>query len=405
MRILSVANLTKYIKDRLENDYLLTNLWVKGEISNLKRHSSGHVYFTLKDDRSSVRAVMFRSKAYRLPFEPRNGMAVTIRGYISVYAPIGSYQLYVEEMEPDGIGSLYLAFEQLKKKLQQEGLFHPDNKKQLPKYPSCIAIVTSPTGAAVKDMIKVITGRWPLARLVLVPVLVQGEFAPDDICRGIKQVNQWGQADVMIVGRGGGSLEELWAFNSEIVARTVAESKTPIISAVGHETDVTIIDYAADVRAATPSNAAEMVVPDQQEMRRHLQILLNRCSRAVTQQVKQHRVTLMRLQQSKALKTPQRAIIDARVQHVDMLQREMVKNIRMILTEKRSSMRELASSLNSLSPLATLARGYSLCSDQNGELIKRASDVTVGGYVQVKLHHGELLCTVNDKNEKDTRKG
>ncbi|MBO8137292.1 MAG: exodeoxyribonuclease VII large subunit [Desulfotomaculum sp.] len=400
MNVLSVSELTKYIKRKLDNDYLLANIWIKGEISNCKRHTSGHVYFTLKDDYSCIRTVMFRSRASQLHFKPENGMAVTVRGYVSVYEPGGSYQLYAQEMEPEGLGALYLAFEQLKKKLQQEGLFDAANKKPLPRFPSCIAIITSPTGAAVRDMIKIITTRWPQARLVLVPVLVQGYGAPEDIRRGIEQVNRWGEADVIIVGRGGGSLEELWAFNSELVARAVASSRIPIISAVGHETDITICDYAADARAATPSNAAEMVVPSQDEITRHLHILSSRLCRAVKQYLGHKRLSVQRLIQNKALKTPRRIIVDTRCQQVDQLQREMIKNIRLQLAHKANRLGELSSALHSLSPLATLSRGYSICTSSSGRLIKNAAEVEIGSRVKVKLHQGSLICTVNNREEK-----
>ncbi len=393
--IFTVTDVNRYIKEKLDNDYLLTNIWVKGEISNLRQPGSGHIYFTLKDSLSCIKSVMFRSRASRLLFQPANGMAVTVRGYISVYERDGCYQLYVEEMEPDGLGALHLAFEQLKEKLQKEGLFAAERKKPLPQYPKTIALITSPTGAAVKDMIKIITKRWPPAQIVLVPVLVQGESAPLDISRGLEQVNRWGGADVIIVGRGGGSLEELWAFNTEMVARAVAASKIPVISAVGHQTDYTICDFVADARAATPSAAAEMVVPDKPEIKRYLQMLQLRSERSLRQQINHYRQRLMQAWHSKALNLPERLILDTQRQNVDVLLRDMIKNVRLLLTDKGRQLGNLAGSLQSLSPLSTLARGYSLCFDEKGDLIKSAEQVSVGSNVNLVLYQGKLACTVN----------
>lgn len=402
MPILSVTQLTQHIKNRLESDHLLINLWVKGEISNFKQPASGHLYFTLKDSSSCVKTVMFRSRAERVPFRPDNGMSVLIRGYVSVYERDGNYQLYAQEMEPDGIGALYLAFEQLKEKLLREGLFDSGKKKPLPRFPATIGIITSPTGAVVRDMIKIIGMRWPQARLVLVPVSVQGDNAPGDICRGIEQINRWGGADVIILGRGGGSLEELWAFNTEMVARAVAASNIPIISAVGHETDITITDFAADKRAATPSAAAEMVVPHRQDMDRQVQVLQLRSQRAIKQYIDRYRHLLERYGQSRALKAPERVMVDSRRQHVDMLQRDLVKTIRLITAGKGGKLGSLVSALDSLSPLATLARGYSVCTDQQGNIIKSYREVEVGSTVTIKLNQGILSCEVI-KGENDQK--
>jgi exodeoxyribonuclease VII large subunit len=324
-------------------------------------------------------------------------MAVTVRGYISVYERDGNYQLYAEEMEPAGVGALYLAFEQLKEKLQREGLFAADRKRTIPLMPRQIALVTSPTGAALRDMLKIINRRWPLAKVIIVPVLVQGANAPADICRGIEQINHLSGVDVMIVGRGGGSLEELWAFNTESVARAMAASSIPVISAVGHQTDVTITDFVADARAATPSAAAEMVVPDQQEVKRYVEILKERCQRAVRQQVDSYRIKLKRLNQSQVLQNPRRLIIDGRQQYVDMLAKELQQKCRLLLTQKGSRLGELAASIQSLSPLSTLARGYSLCLEPNGQLIKSSKQVEIGDNIRVILDQGELQCTINDK--------
>lgn len=397
MKVLTVSQLNRYIKKQMDSDYLLKNLWVKGEISNLKKHSSGHMYLTLKDQESCIKTVMFRSRASRLLFNPEHGMAVTVRGYVSVYERDGNYQLYAEEIEPAGVGALYLAFEQLKEKLQREGLFASERKRPIPAMPHQIGLVTSPTGAALRDMLKIINRRWPLANVIIVPVLVQGTNSPADICRGIEQINRLPGVDVLIVGRGGGSLEELWAFNTEPVARAVAASSIPVISAVGHQTDVTIIDFVADARAATPSAAAEMAVPDQQEVKRYLEILAKRCQRAVTQQVDRYRIKLNRLNQSRVLQNPQRVLIDARQQYIDMLAKELQQKSRLLLTQKGSQLGQLAASIQSLSPLSTLARGYSLCLDPTGQLIKSSKQVDIGDNIQVILDQGELLCTINEK--------
>ncbi|MCL0080993.1 exodeoxyribonuclease VII large subunit [Peptococcaceae bacterium] len=397
MSLISVSELTKHIKNRLDQDYLLANVWVKGEISNFKQPSSGHIYFTLKDDVSQVRAVMFRSKAGRLLFEPKNGMAVTVRGYISVYERDGCYQLYIERMEPDGVGALYLAFEQLKAKLQREGLFSAKNKKTLPKFPASIGIVTSPTGAVIKDILEIIARRWPLSELILAPVSVQGENAPLDICRGIEKMNQSTNVDVIIVGRGGGSLEELWAFNTEIVARALYNSRIPIISAVGHETDITIADYVADVRAITPSAAAEMVVPDRREIEQYLQALHLRSQRAITHYNMQCRHRLQQLEKSKVFQAPGQVLTDNYRQYLDTLQQQLSKNMAMLWNYKREQLGILFGVLHSLSPLATLSRGYSFCTMPNGQLIKHAGQVKPGSNIKVTLHQGKLTCVVQKR--------
>lgn len=406
MKVLTVSQLNRYIKDRMDSDALLRNLWVKGEISNLKKHSSGHMYLTLKDQDSCIKTVMFRSRVSRLLFNPEHGMAVTVRGYVSVYERDGNYQLYAEEMEPAGIGALYLAFEQLKEKLEREGLFDAARKRPLPPMPRQIGLITSPTGAALRDMLKIISRRWPLADVVIVPVLVQGANAPADICRGIEQINALSTVDVLIVGRGGGSLEELWAFNDESVARAIAASNIPVISAVGHQTDVTIADFVADARAATPSAAAEMAVPDQQELKRYVEILKQRCQRAIAQQLEHYRIKLHRLNQSPVLQHPQRGIIDARQQYIDHLSKDLHQKCRLLLTQKAARLGELAMALQSLSPLSTLSRGYSLCLDSTGQIIMSSAQVHIDDNIQVILHQGELHCKVIDtKSSLDEREG
>ncbi|MCL6636227.1 MAG: exodeoxyribonuclease VII large subunit, partial [Peptococcaceae bacterium] len=389
MRILAVRELTQHVKSLLEKDYLLANVWVKGEVSNFKAHPSGHFYFTLKDEASTVRVVMFRSRTRLLPFRPENGMAVTVRGYVSVFERDGTYQLYAEEMEPDGTGALYLAFEQLKERLQREGLFDPKHKKALPLLPRRIGIVTSPTGAAIRDMVKIIGTRWPGREIVLVPVQVQGEAAPPAVARGIQLLNRLGGVDLIIVGRGGGSLEELWAFNTEIVARSIFQSSVPVISAVGHETDVTIADFVADARAATPSNAAEMAVPDKREMERYIQSLKGRLIRALEAKAGEGRRRLAACLASRVFARPVDAICGPGLQTLDFLNRRLAQGVRGAVEQEKGRLAVLAGRLQALSPLATLARGYSICTTPDGKrVISDAGSLEPGDRLAVRLHRG-----------------
>ncbi len=397
MRTLTVRELTRHIKDLLENDRLLANLWVKGEISNFRPAGSGHIYFTLKDSSSCIRAVMFRSRALRLPFRPENGMAVRVRGYVSVYERDGSYQLYAEEMEPDGVGALYVAFEQLKEKLQREGLFDPARKKRIPRLPGCIGIVTSPTGAAVRDMLGIIRRRWPGAGIILAPVTVQGAAAPGELCRAIRMLNALGRVDVIIVGRGGGSLEELWAFNTEELARGIAASSVPIISAVGHETDFTISDMVADLRAPTPSAAAELVVPVKADVARALEALRLRLNRAVGERVGECRRRLDGCLTSPVFRRPVEKICGPGLMSVDILSRSLSRSMREIMSASRGRLAELAGRLNALSPLATMSRGYSVClSEETGRVVRDAAVFHPGDGVRVVLYEGSIRCRVNE---------
>lgn len=398
MPVLSVTELTKYIKEKLETDRLLANLWVKGEISNLKLHSSGHIYLTLKDRDSCLKVVMFRSRGRGLVFRPENGMSVLVRGYISLYERDGSYQLYAEEMEPEGIGALYIAFEQMKQKLAAQGLFDQGRKRPLPRYPKVLGIVTSPTGAAVQDMLNIVRRRWPKLEIILAPVLVQGEAASADIARAIGEMNRLGRIDVLIVGRGGGSLEELWAFNTEEVALAIAKSKIPVVSAVGHETDYTIADMVADLRAPTPSAAAELVVPERREMQRYLVSLEQRLEKGVNSRVERLRHRLKVCTASQVLQRP--FLITAnRQQTLDMLTASLHRAGKLTIAEKGSALANMMGKLNVLSPLSTLARGYSICTTPGGEIITDAKDVTVGQRVMVTLDKGSLDCTVERKEE------
>ncbi|MCL2337462.1 MAG: exodeoxyribonuclease VII large subunit [Firmicutes bacterium] len=404
MDTFSVTDLTGYIKGLLESDAQLANLWVKGEISNYKQAVSGHVYFTLKDSDASIRTVMFRSRAKLLPFSPENGMAVRVRGYVTVFARDGQYQLYAEEIEPDGAGALYAAFENLKRQLAAEGLFDPERKQKLPLFPNTIGIVTSPTGAVVRDMLNILRRRWPLTRIILAPVAVQGEAAPAEIAAAIKLFNRAGAADLLIVGRGGGSLEELWAFNTEVVARSIAASQIPIISAVGHETDFTIADLVADLRAPTPSAAAEIAVPDQDEMKRNIMMLRGRLTRSIKHQTDLLRQRLNRCLTSRVIANPISVLCDQRRQILDWHERQIRRNADAKCRVEQSRLALLAGRLSALSPLATLSRGYSYTTGPDGKVLHNAARAAIGQTVKVYLYRGMLECRVeNTVTEKPKR--
>lgn len=401
-RIFSVGELTEYLKALLDSDRNLRSIWVRGEISNYKHHSSGHIYFTLKDETSTIKAVMFRSKASQLAFRPEHGMRVVARGYVTIFPRDGQYQLYVEELEPDGLGSLHLAFEQLKKRLEAEGLFDVNLKKSLPPFPRRLGIVTSPTGAAVQDMLNIIRRRYPKVHIILVPVAVQGEEAPGQIAQAVRMLNVPSMAvDVIIVGRGGGSLEELWAFNTEAVARAIFSSHIPVVSAVGHETDFTIADFVADLRAPTPSAAAELVVPDEKELSRHLDSLGQRLLQGLKHQlhVKQKRLELC-LQRG-VLTRPKDRLFQLS-QHVDSLERELTMRAEKALQGKQGLLAALAGQLQALSPLATLSRGYTLTlySDDRRR-VTGVEEVRVGQGLTTLLADGEVDCTVTEVRRKD----
>jgi exodeoxyribonuclease VII large subunit len=399
MRVLTVHELTRHIKTLIEKDHQLVNVWVKGEISNFKAHSSGHLYFTLKDDFSCVKVVMFRSKSRLVPFQPKNGIAVTVRGYISVFERDGIYQLYAEELEPEGTGALFLAFEQLKKRLEQEGLFDRRHKKPLPLLPHRIGIVTSPTGAAIRDMLKIIGRRWPGREILLVPVPVQGEAAPQAIAGGIQLLNQVEGVDLIITGRGGGSLEELWAFNTEIVARSIFQSRIPVISAVGHETDTTIADFVADVRAATPSAAAEIAVPDRKDMARYINNLKTRLTRAVDEKLKTTRRRMESCLNNRVFTRPLDVICGTGQQLLDQFERRLRQAMYMTLERAGNHFAAQAGRLHALSPLATLSRGYSICTTPDRErVISDAATVETGERLLLLLKKGKLDIVVENKD-------
>ncbi|MCH1639443.1 exodeoxyribonuclease VII large subunit [Paenibacillus timonensis] len=454
-RILTVKDLNRYIRMKLESDQVLTDVWIRGEISNFTHHSSGHMYFTLKDADSRIKCIMFASHNQRLPFRPKEGTRVIARGNVSVYERDGQYQFYATHMQPDGVGSLYLAFEQLKQKLDAEGLFAPGRKRPLPRFPKTIGVVTSPTGAAVRDILTTLGRRYPQAAVILYPVLVQGKGAAPSIVKAIRTLNDMGEADVLIVGRGGGSLEELWAFNEEQVARAIYESAIPVISAVGHETDFTIADFVADLRAATPTAAAELAVPHTAELRALLRQREQVLQQGLQHRLQQARERLRRLKRSPALTQPRRSLLqhaerldrlssrltgrmDTRLQlagaaqdrlHQRLLRfhprealqfagrrrREADRLLRQamhgILREKSGQLASGIRHLDALSPLKVMARGYSLVYDEQGErLIKSLSDVDPGDRITVKVTDGELDCQVwgmrpEGAGEEDERQG
>lgn len=438
-RVLSVKDLNRYIRMKMEGDSRLSDVWIRGEISNFTHHSSGHMYFTLKDEGSRIRAIMFATHNQRLPFIPKEGSRVIARGNVSVYERDGQYQFYAVQMQPDGIGSLYLAYEQLKSKLEEEGLFAAERKRPLPRYPKTIGVITSPTGAAVRDIMITIRRRYPQARAILYPVLVQGKGAAPSIVKAIRTMNDMAEADVLIVGRGGGSLEELWAFNEEIVARAIYQSNIPVISAVGHETDFTIADFVADLRAATPTAAAELAVPSSAELRGQLVQRQRQLNQGLQQRLKRSRDRLVSLQRSPVLVHPRRYMLQ-HAERLDMLSqrlqgnlksqlslvrqrqkslhqglirynprtqaefaarrkdqvsRQLMNAMQSIMKSKMSQLQIEMRHLDALSPLKIMSRGYSLVYDeQEQKLVKSIEDVQLGDLVNVRVSDGQLQCQV-----------
>ncbi|WP_400163895.1 exodeoxyribonuclease VII large subunit [Brevibacillus sp. TJ4] len=446
--ILSVSQLNRRIKQLLEREALLQDVWVRGEISNFTHHTSGHMYFTLKDDQSRLKIVMFASYNRFLRFLPKNGTKAIVRGSISAFERDGAYQLYAREMQPDGLGSLYLAFEQLKEKLAAEGLFAAERKRQLPRFPKKVGVVTSPTGAAIRDICTTIKRRYPQAEIVLAPALVQGVEAPPSIVKAIRMINTHPGIDVLIVGRGGGSIEELWAFNDELVARAIATSSIPVISAVGHETDVTIADFVADVRAATPTAAAELAVPHYLEWQERVRQLDIRLQRSVQQRLSAERKRLERLAGSYAMRQPQRRLEEA-AQHLDTLQLRMRKSIRQLLRarheqygrleerirryrlsgqveeqrkrvgalratldermrahvrHKKQAFASRVAHLDALSPLKVMQRGYSLVY-RGDELIKSVEQIARDDKLMVRLNDGSVTASVERIERKEKENG
>ncbi|MDK8179346.1 exodeoxyribonuclease VII large subunit [Paenibacillus sp. UMB4589-SE434] len=438
-RIMSVKDLNRYIRMKLDGDERMQDIWLRGEISNFTHHSSGHMYFTLKDADSRIKAIMFASNNQKLPFRPKEGTRVVANGYVTVYERDGQYQFYAQQMQPDGIGSLYLAYEQLKQKLQGEGLFDEGRKRPLPTFPRAIGVVTSPTGAAVRDILTTLHRRQPGMTVLVYPVLVQGKQAASSIAHAIHALNRHGEVDVIIAGRGGGSLEELWAFNEEVVARAISESHIPVISAVGHETDFTIADFVADLRAPTPTAAAELAVPHQEDLKQHLHHLNRRLKQAMQRNLAIQQERLLRVQQSPVIRKPKQSVqqyrerlarwnerllnrgklsvvsaehrlhsATARLREQSPLHQTKMARSRLVTNSKQ--LRSLMSSivnkqqmqlhgamrqLDALSPLKVMSRGYSLVYDeQENRLIKQVADVQLGDIIKVKVTDGQLNCQV-----------
>ncbi|MCL2096363.1 MAG: exodeoxyribonuclease VII large subunit [Oscillospiraceae bacterium] len=399
--IFTVCELNEYIKNILENDRVLRDIYVKGEISNFTNHRTGHFYFTVKDDKSVLKAVMFGG-SNKLKFMPENGMKVVIRGRISLFVRDGQYQIYCDDIEPDGVGSLYTAFEQLKAKLESEGLFDGKYKKPLPKIPLKIGVITSPTGAAIKDMINVITRRFPMAKIILFPALVQGQNAPAQLISGVKYINANNLADVIIIGRGGGSIEELWAFNDENLARSVFASKIPVISAVGHETDFTICDFAADLRAPTPSAAAELAVPDTFELKKQILNVGKKLELILNNKIKNYREKLKSCENANVLRNPAN-IIDDKKMSVLHMEKNLISSMQLILSGKKSEFIVNSSKLEALNPLAVLTRGYSVAY-KNNAIVKKLSDVNKGEEISIKLSDGFIDAEIKNKRKDKTDK-
>ncbi|MBM7097280.1 exodeoxyribonuclease VII large subunit [Bacillus sp. H-16] len=440
---LSVSGLTRHIKRVIDDEPYLQNVWIRAEISNFKKHSRGHMYFTLKDDQSRIQSVMFAGHNRYLKFLPENGMNVLVRGDVSVYEPHGQYQFYVKEMQPDGIGNLYLAYEELKKKLEMKGYFQEDRKRPIPSVPSSIAVITSRTGAAVRDILTTLKRRFPYVQITLLPVLVQGPGAAPSVARAIQQAGEAGRFDVIIVGRGGGSIEELWAFNEELVADAIYNSKVPVISAVGHETDVTISDFVADLRAPTPTAAAELAVPDQRELKEKTAQYRTRLIRSLTEQVEGQKKQLERYNQSYAFRYPGKLIeqkeqeldrmmealqretarlikskgekhnytlkalqnvhpkhrITREKDHYRMLYDRFMKSTRDYQQEKHESLKKVMYKLDVLSPLKMMERGYSLAYSETG-LVKSTGQVNEGDALHIQLEDGRVFAEVTGKDKK-----
>ena len=402
-RIYTVTGLNQHIKQLLDGDDTLQGLCVQGELSNYKIYPSGHHYFTLKDAECSIRCVMFRGSASRLRFRPESGMHVTAVGRVTVYPRDGSYQLYAEDLIPQGMGDLHVAFEQLKKKLEAEGLFDSAHKKPIPPYPRSIAVITSGAGAAVRDIIRVSGKRWPLAKILVLPVRVQGAEAPPEIVGALRYANRWRVADLIITGRGGGSMEDLWAFNDERVARAIYESEIPVISAVGHEPDVTIADYVADLRAATPSNGAELAVPDAQELSEALQSLSLRCDQALRRRLERCRARLDDLAGRRVMQSPM-GYIDLKRMEVDMQRARLLASQERRISDARHGFVRAAAALDALSPLKVLGRGYAIASDAEGAPLRSVAQVAPGDAVSVRLTDGSLDCRVESRREQKNGK-
>ncbi len=402
--IFSVSEANQFIKALLDQVPQLQEIFVRGEISNYKLYPSGHHYFTLKDAEGAMRCVMFRGNASRLRFRPENGMKVIAFGRISVFPRDGAYQLYCSELTAEGLGDLHVAFEQLKAKLYQEGLFDSAHKKPLPEFPRRIAVITSPAGAAVHDMIRILNARYPLAEVALLPVRVQGAEAPPEIVGALRYANRWRVADVIITGRGGGSIEDLWAFNDERVARAIYESEIPVISAVGHEPDVTIADFVADARASTPSNAAEIAVPDRRELAQRIAALRGRMEQSEKTRLERMDKHLRELADKRVMRDPMAFIADKRML-LDYTQQNLAALAQRQMSGRQQRFASLCAALDAMSPLKVLSRGYAMARNASGEVIRSAEDVEEGERIDVVLGRGSLKCTVDERRYEEENDG
>lgn len=394
--VLSISQLNEYIRGKLDVDPLLNQIAVRGEISNYKMYPSGHHYFSLKDESSVLKCVMFKGNAMRLRFRPENGMKVIAMGKVSVFPRDGAYQLYCSALAMDGVGDLYAAFEALKKKLAAEGLFDPAHKQPLPRFPGTIGIITSSAGAAVHDMLRILNKRYPLAQVKLLPVRVQGAEAPGEIAAAIGYANHYQLADLLIVGRGGGSIEDLWAFNDERVAYAIYESRIPIISAVGHEPDVTISDYVADLRAATPSNAAELAVPDMDALLQSLDAMSGSMAAALARQLKSARQRLEMLANRPSMQKPT-GYLEQKGKTLELLKNRLISAQTQQLARERHRYVASVSKLDAMSPLKVLTRGYAFAQTEDGTVLKSVEQVEPGQHIAVSLSDGRLSATVMKK--------
>ena len=401
MQPVSVTQLTQYIKLLLDRDEILSQVCVRGELSNFKAHSSGHLYFTLKDEGAVISCVMFRSDTMKLRFRPESGMKVILYGRVSLFPKSGQYQIYVTHLQPDGVGALAVAFEQLKHRLHDEGLFDQSHKKALPIYPQRVALVTSPTGAAVRDMIRILGRRWPMAEVLVCPVRVQGEGAAEEIADMLDYLDKHALADVIITGRGGGSMEDLWAFNEEILARAIWRCRIPVISAVGHEPDVTISDYVADVRAATPSNGAELAVRDSAALQSALHQLQVRMEQAQIQKLHRLQQRLDALSKSRVLRQPD-AYLRQQELHLEMLRQRLEHSGEVLLAKNRQRFERTAAKLDALSPLKVLSRGYAMVTHEDA-VIRETAQINPGDAITVSLSDGTAQCTVNTVQRRNKR--
>ena len=395
----TISWLNDYIKQLVEEEMLLQDIYVLGEISNFKKHSSGHLYFTLKDDKSEIRAVMFKPHAFKVKFKIEDGLKVVVHARVGVFQQAGTYQLYVDTLIPDGIGSLHLAFEQLKQSLSKEGLFDEAHKKAIPKYPNRIGVITSPTGAAIRDIINVASRRYPIASIILFPSLVQGEEASMQLINGIEYFNITESVDVIIIGRGGGSIEDLWAFNDEYLARAIYNSKIPVISGVGHEIDFTICDFVADVRAATPSAAAEIATPNLAEVMLKITDFREKGINIIYDKIDMYKYRLEVLANSKLFKKPESMLEMLKID-VNTAEQRLKNAFTNQLTLKKSAFNESLAKLNSLNPLAVLSRGYTVITDGEGKSLKSIDDVIINNEITINFCDGTVVATPISKERK-----